>query len=124
MTETVSSRERKVYVCVKCEKQTCSIEVEKSDGNGVNLPKYCPYRRAEGEWSEGTNRSGPLVPESIEHSMRDTGEMWVVETVLDYGKGFTSKRDVKYYYSQQRAIKDYKKRRKEWFDRYGSQYDD
>jgi len=108
----VEAVEKKVFVCVKCEKQTCCIEVENQDGRG-SVPSYCPYRRDQGEWSEDNNRSGPLVPESIEYRMRNTGEMWVVETVYDYGNDFISKEDVKYFYSEQRALNEYKRRREE-----------
>ncbi|MFO7991629.1 MAG: hypothetical protein R6U61_04945 [Thermoplasmata archaeon] len=104
---------RKVFVCHRCKNQTCKIEVEVGKkAMEAFFPKYCPYSNHGAGWSETGSESvednyTSLHPQSIDHNIRNTGMMWVVETVFDYGKGFTRREDVKYFYNKDRAREEY-----------------
>jgi len=111
----VSSSAR-VFTCDRCENQSCKIEVNTSkEGLGDFDPKYCPYSSRYASWSEDEDGVGDgsdgLVPNNVKHKIRNTGKMWVVETVMSYGEGFTSRKDVSYFYSKRRAEKEYDARK-------------
>lgn len=106
-----------VFICDRCKNQNCRIEVKASDERMKKFdPKYCPYSSGYARWTEKDDgdreeeQEGRLVPRNVQHKIRNTGKMWVVETVMHYGKGFTSRKDVKYFYSKKRAKREHRRR--------------
>jgi len=113
----VSSHSSRIFTCDRCEHQICKIEVDISQESLERFsPKYCPYSSRYATWSENNggidDGSGGLVPKNVKHKIRNTGKMWVVETVLFFGNKFSSRKNVKYFYNKDLAEKEYEKRSK------------
>lgn len=109
-------KEVRTFRCDKCTHQACTVEVEVGKRALENfLPQYCPYSDGSPGWAEADDgdrneSSRSLGSPTVDHEVRNTGKMWVVETVLDYGKGLSTKEDVQYFYNEPRAREEYDRR--------------
>lgn len=108
---------KSIFRCDICNNQSCKIEVRiEKEPMEKFLPRYCPYSSRHSKWTEkddgdrGEEQEGRLVPRNVQHKIRNTGKMWVVETVMHYGNNFTSRKDVKYFYSRKRAKREHRRR--------------
>lgn len=101
---SIVDRKTKKYTCKGCSNAICSVVIKVLKGELSHmLPSRCLMSGTHPKWVESPHEKDYISPVSTEVEIRSSGDMFVVETVKDYGYGFVKRLDGKYYYKRELA---------------------